>query len=517
MRLNVFLLLIVISFVGAHAQELSVDKLDQKYLNWHNRDPKKDMVLGTSVDRVYQELLKNRTPKKTVIVAIIDSGVDIEHEDLKNKIWTNENEIPDNGIDDDHNGYIDDIHGWNFIGNKSGENVVYENFEYTRIYKLGKGNYYQKAKQLYEAEINKRSKEKRDIAKFEEVYNNAKNVIKNKTGIEVNSLQDLDKISPGDDNAVLDAKRFLSSRYEKGFEEKMLIQLKKNNNDYLDKFLNTDYSPRSIVGDDPTNINDIIYGNADVKGQRADHGTAVAGVIAAIRDNNLGINGIATDVKIMCIRSTPKGDERDKDVALAIKYAVENGANIINMSFGKAMSPEKEFVDQATKLAETKGVLIIHSAGNSGLNIDEEESYPSGQYLDRSKASNWLTVGASGSINNDAVASRFSNYGQKNVDIFAPGENIISADTTNTYNMNDGTSLSSPVVSGIAALILSYYPDIKPQEMIQILIETSTKIEKKVFQPGLTSEDPRKVKFGTLSKSGGIVNAYEAMKRAEAK
>lgn len=514
-KLNLHLLfavpLLTSSLANVCAQKSSVDKFDTKFVNWQNRDPEIDKVMGTGVDRVYKELLKDRAPKKMVTVAVIDSGVDIDHEDLQGRIWTNEDEIPNNNIDDDHNGYVDDVHGWNFIGNKSGENISYENFEYTRIYKSGEGPLYEKAKKLYEAELNKRNSEKNDLAKFEEIYFKAKSIIKTKTGVDVNSLKDLDGITDQDPQ-VLSAKRFLSSRYERGFEEKILSGLKQNNSDYLNKFLNPEFNPRAIVGDDPLNINDVAYGNGDVKGKRSDHGTSVTGVIAAMRDNNIGINGIATNVKIMCLRSTPRGDERDKDVALAIKYAVDNGADIINMSFGKALSPQKEFVDQAVKMAESKGVLIVHSAGNNGQNIDEEESYPSDRYLDGSKATNWITVGASGLTDDETVAARFSNYGQKHVDLFAPGKDIVSTDSTNTYNKNDGTSLAGPMVTGVAALVLSYYPDLKPQQLIRILIESCTKIERKVLLPGQSGEDSKKVKFATLSVSGGVVNAYKAMK-----
>ena len=506
--------LLTAGYTTSFSQEKSIEKLDRKYLDWHNHDLEKDKILGTSVNRAYVEFLGNKTPKKTVVVAVIDSGVDIDHEDLEGKIWINEDEIPGNNIDDDKNGYIDDIHGWNFIGNKSGENITYETMEYTRVYKAGSGQNYLRARQLYEKELEKRQNEKKSLEKFEEMYYKAKATIKDKTGIDVKSLKDLDAISPDEEQDVVTAKRFLMSRYEKGFEEKILKLMIKNNEDYLGKFLNMDFDPRGIVGDDPVNIKDVGYGNADVKGPRSDHGTSVAGIIAAGRNNNIGIDGIAADVKIMCIRSTPRGDERDKDVALAIKYAVDNGADIINLSFGKAISPQKHFVDEAVKFAENKDVLVVHGSGNGGLDVDAEESYPSDRYLDGSEAANWINVGASGMINDETIAAKFSNYGHKHVDLFAPGQNIISTDSSSTYSMNDGTSLSAPVVSGIASLILSYYPDLTTQQLIAILLESAYKIDKKVIAPGFVDE-PKKIKFRTLSKSGGIVNAFEALKYAE--
>jgi subtilisin family serine protease len=497
------------------AQVVSVDMLDRKYLNWFNLDPEKDKALGTSIDKVYTEIVTGKPAGKTVLVAVIDSGVDIDHEDLRDRIWVNEDEIPGNSLDDDNNGYIDDIHGWNFIGNSNGENILYENMEFTRVMRAGGGPDYDKARQLFEKELQIRLEEKKNLEKFEEHFNKSKKIIKEKTGITVTSLKDLDAVTDEDGPEAMNAKRFLASRYEKGFTDQILVRIKQQNADYLTKYLNKDFNPRGLIGDDPLNINDAKYGNPDVKGPRSNHGTSVAGIICAVRGNKLGIDGIATNVKIMCLRSTPNGDERDKDVALAIRYAVDNGADIINMSFGKPLSPQKEFVDQAVRYAEQKDVLIVHGSGNGGENIDETEMYPSDRYLDATEATNWLNVGASSMENDDDVAAIFSNYGKDHVDLFAPGTNIISTDSSSTYSMNDGTSLSAPVVSGVAALLLSYYPDLTSKQLIDILLESSYKIEKKVKVPGQVDKEVKKAKFSSLSKSGGIVNAYGAMKKAE--
>ncbi|MFM7857927.1 MAG: S8 family serine peptidase [Flammeovirgaceae bacterium] len=270
------------------------------------------------------------------------------------------------------------------------------------------------------------------------------------------------------------------------------------------------------MGDNPYDYSDSKYGNPDVKGPRSNHGTSVAGIIAAVRNNGLGIDGIASDVKIMVIRTTPMGDERDKDVALAIKYAVENGAHIINMSFGKEFSPQKEMVDAAVRLAEQKNVLIVHGSGNKGLNIDEQETYPSDRYLDGTEALNWINVGASNLTVDENLAAAFSNFGKAHVDLFAPGENIVSLDSTNTYSMNSGTSLSAPVVTGAAALILSYYPNLTAKELIEVLLHSARRFEKqKVREPSLQNEKRAKVKFSELSKSGGILDVVEALNYAE--
>ena len=477
-------------------QVSKVEELDTTYLNWYNLDYETNGLLGTSVEKAYAYLAKDSSQTKTVIVAIIDSGVDIEHEDLKGKIWINEDEIPDNGIDDDQNGYVDDIHGWNFIGNAAGEHVFYENLEYTRIVKENNADdpTLEEAKAYYEKELAKRKVEKENIDRFLTYYTTARSIIQKKTGVEVHSLEDLQEVK-SNDQQVLVAKKFLTERYESGFSEQILESLVNRNNEMMDYYLNLDFSPRGLVGDDPKDINDRNYGNPDVAGPSPNHGTSVATVVAGIRNNGIGINGIASNVKIMSVRSTPNGDERDKDVALSIYYAVDNGADIINMSFGKDFSPQKQFVDDAVRYAEEKGVLLVHAAGNSGENIDVTERFPSDRYLDGSEPTNWINVGASSNLLNEEVAAIFSNYGQKYVDLFAPGVNIISADTTNTYSMNDGTSLAAPVVSGIAALVLSYYPDLEPEELIDILMSSTFQFKKpkKVLQPSVAGEKREKV------------------------
>jgi subtilisin family serine protease len=508
---SALILLPVLSF----AQVTTVTTLEQKYLNWHNLDNTADNVMGVSVNRTWKELLNNRQPKKTIIVAVIDSGVDIDHEDLKESIWVNEDEIPNNNIDDDNNGYVDDIHGWNFIGNSKGENINYENMEYTRIYRAGKTHPdYERAKKLYDAELEKRKKEQTDIEAFADKYLNAKNIITQHTGIEPKTLKDLDAIPPDVSQDIFNAKRFLASRYERGFTEAILEELIQRNEDFFKYYLNLDFDARKVVGDNPDAL-DGVYGNPDVEGPRADHGTGVAGIIAAKRNNGIGIDGIAQDVKIMCLRSTPNGDERDKDVANAIRYAVDNGAHIINMSFGKAFSPQKQLIDDAVKYAEQKNVLLVHSSGNEGQNIDTQESYPSDRYKNEIEATNWISVGASGSAADETLVAPFSNYGEKHVDIFAPGVNIISLDSNSTYSMHDGTSLAAPVLTGVAALILSYHPELTPAQLIDILLQTSIKPDKlKVLEPG-KAEDRKKTRLKEISKSGGVLNAYEALKKAD--
>ncbi|MBK3518859.1 S8 family serine peptidase [Carboxylicivirga marina] len=497
------------------AQKQSIDDFEPHYINWYNKDYSSDNIIGSSIDKTYSDLLSGLTPKKTVVVAVIDGGVDIHHKDLEGKIWINTDEIPDNGIDDDANGYIDDINGWNFIGNADGKNVYYENLEYTRIVKSNDANHkdYARAKELYERELKKRLAQKKDYTQFKAMWDKSNSLIKEHTSIEVQSHEDLLKVKSNNE-AVLKAKSFLEKKYAQGVNDAMINRLLENNAVYLDYYLNMNFNPRELVGDDPLNIEDKYYGNNDVAGPEAYHGTSVAGVIAANRHNGIGIDGIASHVKIMVLRSTPKGDERDKDVALAIMYAVDNGADIINMSFSKDLSPQKEFVDIAVKYAEEKGVLLVHGAGNKGENLDVNERFPSDKYLDNSEPYNWLNVGATQMKLDEELAGIFSNYGENHVDIFAPGVDVISLDERDAYLKTSGTSIAAPVISGVAALILSYYPELSTDELIAIIMDSAYKVKKpkKVLIPSLSGEKRKKVKFSTLSKSGGIVNVYDAFK-----
>jgi subtilisin family serine protease len=517
MKKTLISIALVISSITIFGQSKDVASFKAANLNWYNKDLKQNKIAGASVDIAYSSVLANLKPQKTVVVAVIDGGVDINHDDLKGKIWINADEIPNNNIDDDNNGYIDDINGWNYIGNRSGSNVDYENYEYTRLIKQD-NNKYPKAKELYEKELSKRQTEKTNIQQLDDNLKVCKSIIHDNTGIDVKSKEDLAKVNSKLPNVNI-AKKFLAKVYKLGFTDSDFEKMKEQNNEFLNYYLNKDFDARSIINDDPNNLEDRNYGNNDVKGPKSEHGTMVAGIIAATRDNNIGINGIASDVRIMVLRTTPNGDERDKDVALAIIYAADNGADIINMSFGKQFSPQKEFVDKAVKYAESKGVLMIHSAGNSGENIDVTESFPTDKYLDGGEATNWISVGASQMIINKEFAADFSNYGAKQVDIFAPGVDIISTDSCNMYNMHSGTSFSGPVVTGVAALVLSYFPKITPQQMVELLMKSSSKVTKpkSILEPSLTAEKRAKTSFSSLSKSGGIVNAYNALLLAQQK
>ena len=490
---------------------------------WHHLDPKSDNVLGVSTYKAY-ELLKDKTPD-TIIVAIIDNGADINHEDLKEIIWVNKDEIPNNGIDDDNNGYIDDINGWNFLGNAEGENLKQETTETTRYYFILRPKYEGKSIQEISDTIEykcflaaKKDYENDFIAKSEnlalykfilERYKESNNVLSayfKKSNYSEQEVRDIKKRKKD----IKDAKKFMLLIYADNLDNDKLEKLIADTQRDIETRLNPRFNSRAeLVGDIPNDINDSIYGNNFVNACGPSHGTGVAGVVGAL-NNDKGALGIARCVKLMIIRIVPNGDERDKDIALAYRYAVRNGASIINCSFGKKYSPQAAFVEQAVKEAENAGVLIVHAAGNSGLNNDSIPHYPTGIYLDGTFANNWINVGACNKTDNEYLAANFSNYGKNTVDIFAPGVNILNCNLNNQYNYASGTSVASPVVAGVAAVLKSYYPFLSASQLKEIIIKSAyIPNSKKVFLPG--DNNSKKTNFSELSVSGGIVNLYNAI------
>ncbi|HEY9044506.1 MAG TPA: S8 family peptidase [Ohtaekwangia sp.] len=538
------------SLLTVHAYAFQTESSQQDTItapsDWFLRDPETDHIQGLSVEKVYGTLLKGK-PSKTVLVAVIDSGIDINHEDLKDIIWVNEDEIPGNGIDDDKNGYIDDVNGWNFIGGKNG-NVNEDTYEVTREYARLKPKY----ENADEKKLSKKDKVEYDYwktvqAKYDrdfefnktqyEQYNQQYELYRNALGtidfcdslLEASLGKPVRKSSLTSVNATNDTIRFAKETLSKVLENvdgDILVsefidelkgyigQLEEGVDHYrvaVEYGYSLTFNSRTVVGDDPKNLTEKNYGNNDVKGPDARHGTHVAGIIGANRKNTIGIKGIADNVRIMSVRAVPNGDERDKDIANAIIYATDNGAKVINMSFGKAFSPNKELVDKAVKYAESKGVLLVHAAGNDGEDTDVESNYPNRKFLKGGEAKTWLEIGASSWGADENFVGSFSNYGKKSVDLFSPGVQIYSTTPENTYEELQGTSMASPAAAGVAAIIFSYFPDLTAAQVKDVLRESTRKFDGlKVTKPG--SQD--KVPFSQLSSTGGLVNAYEAVKFA---
>jgi cell wall-associated protease len=479
---------------------------------WSHLDLVKDTIPGMSVDKAYAELLQGKKSTK-VIVGIVDSGVDIEHEDLKGMIWTNPKEIAGNGIDDDKNGFIDDVHGWNFLGD-----AVHENLEMTRIVKKGDDGSaeYKNALAQYEEKSKKLLEDKQQVDFLLDVHSTIKKEL-NKTTYK---LEDLSKITSTDPK-VARSKMIMTQIFGNAgptFDpEAELEDYREQVYDQFNYNLNKEYDGRKIVGDNPENIKDNHYGNNIVFGpdkEKALHGTHVAGIIAQVRGNNLGGDGIANNVEILTVRAVPDGDEYDKDIALAIRYAVDNGAKVINGSFGKSFSPHKQWVYDAIKYAQKKDVLIVHAAGNDGYNIDETKNinYPNDSENNiKEFADNLITIGAINKEYGENVVAGFSNFGKINVDVFAPGEEIYATVPNNKYKYLQGTSMASPNAAGVATLIRSYYPKLKASQVKHILMDSGVLLPTNV----VLGENKEVKPASESSKTAKMVNAYNALLMAE--
>ncbi len=500
--------------------------------DWHELDKSETGYYGISLDKAYKFLKDKKS--KTVLVAVIDSGVDTTQEDLKPVLWHNPGEIPGNGIDDDHNGYIDDVYGWNFIGGKDGRNVKQDSYEGARVY--------WKLKAKYGDDIpdtnNLNPQQKLEVAD----YLRAKDKVVG--GTDPKELMFMKRILPGlerGDSIIAkdlgkveftgnDLKSYEPKDIDAKTASSIYLSISKLNDNYdisnqdilddlrgqIRKGESANNPPEDyraeIVKDNEEDINDRYYGNNDVMAGTPTHGTHCSGIIAAARNNGLGMNGIADNVKIMMVRAVPDGDEHDKDIANAIRYAVDNGAQVISMSFGKDFSPEKNWVDDAVKYAASKNVLMVHAAGNDHKDIDTAENFPNPVFVDNSgRAKNFITVGASGDPSNGGITASFSNYGKQEVDVFAPGVNIYSTlPGGDKYGNLSGTSMACPVVAGLAALLLEYYPDLTAEQVKYVIEKSASPLKEEVKLPG-TDE---MVKLSDISKSGGEVNAYDAVKLA---
>lgn len=511
---------------------------------WHLLDLETNHFYGISLNRAYEFLATKNKKPQSVIVAVLDSGVDTTHEDLKKVLWRNPKEIPNNGIDDDKNGYIDDVFGWNFLGGKDGKSLKKAGDERARVYHKWKSQYagvvvdttsfstVEKAqyKMWSKAakELNFSQEEMMDIMFIEVTAKALKRhdkVLRQEMGLEEYNCEKLEKFEPITKTAK-DAKLgFLTvmKMLQIDPEEKNTHTLQELE-DYIEgkkmAFESKENAPPNyraeIIGDDYQNFLDKFYGNNDVMGPGPTHGTHVSGIIGAQRDNGIGVEGVADQVKIMSLRIVPDGDEYDKDIALAIRYAVDHGAKIINMSFGKSFSPEKAWVDSAVKYAEQKDVLLVHAAGNDAENLDSIENFPNPWLIPwKSNAKNYITVGASSNpSSSSSIAADFSSYGQKNVDVFAPGVKIYSTiPGGNNYGNLKGTSMATPIVSGLAALLKSYYPQLSAID-IKTIIEQSVSHPSPSIQCNKPGQDQQPIPFSVLSKTGGVVNAYNAVKLA---
>lgn len=520
---KIFLRLIMPAIIGAYFST-AMAQVDKKVLNWYNSSK-----TGMSTDKAYK-LLKKMTPD-TIIVAIIDSGIDTEHEDLQGVIWINKGEIPGNGIDDDGNGYIDDIHGWNFLGNSDGEMQGPARLNVTRIYATLRPKYENidsssvkdEDQEEYALYLETKEEVETNREKYEnyiEQINQLKDqmlsmipeMIANMMGVEKYTEKSLRKWKTEDAQQAQMKQlglQILSGELTKEVLEEQIAQIQS----MIDHHYNPDYDDRSLIGDDYLDITDVNYGNNNVKGPDSEHGTHVGGIVAALRGNGLGGDGVADNVKLMSLRAVPDGDEFDKDIALAIRYAVDNGAKVINASFGKSYSSLPEAVYEAIMYAQENDVLFVHAAGNSSLDLALHPNFPAVKYDFQEKPfTHLLTIGASTRVHDEQLAARFSNYGKCEVDIFAPGFEIYNAFPENKYKAIAGTSMAAPMVTGTAALLKGYFPSLTMAEVRQIILDSGDYFGD-TYQKVPGSEEL--VMFDNLSKTGKVVNVHAAVKLAK--
>jgi subtilisin family serine protease len=519
--LTVFIATVLVSCGGSAVISTPVENIDNVPLKgsdltenqkhtWGHLDLVSDTIPGMSIEKAYAEIIKNKKGQ-TVIVAVVDSGIDIEHEDLNDVVWTNKDEIAGNGIDDDNNGYVDDIHGWNFLGDAYDEQL-----EFVRIIASGDTSnpQYEAAVEEYDTKYNEALSNK---TRYEQIYsqvNTANETIVEYLGVDKYTAENLNGIET-DDATITQSVTMIQNMYNNGFDsaDAALEAISGGVEYFTDQVnvnLNKDLEGRT-TGDDPDDLTDVGYGNGNVMpseiGEK--HGTHVAGIIAAERYNGLGVNGVANNVQIMSLRAVPNGDEYDKDIALAIRYAVDNGAKIINGSFGKYYSTHSDWVRDAIAYASDNDVLFINAAGNEGLDIDTVDVFPNDAIgVGPEVSETFVTVGALEPKYGANMVAGFSNYGKYNVDVFAPGAKIYSTTPENKYETLGGTSMAAPAVAGVAALIRSYYPKLSAAQVKQILLDSGLAVKTNVVVGG----DAANVQpFGDLTKSGKMVNAYNAL------
>lgn len=493
------------------------DLTSQQKKTWGHADLASDTIPGMSVDKAYTELIGNKKGS-TVIVAVMDSGMDLNHEDLKNVLWTNKKEIPGNNKDDDKNGFVDDVHGYNFLGESYNEQL-----ESARILRLGLGDaaLQAKAKAEIEKDYPAALANKQQYEQILQAVKGADAAMQKELGKKIYTQKEVAAVKPTDEVMQRNVGILLQMFTIKDTIAEVIKELNGGITHFSDQAnynLNKDFDGRKLVGDNPYDITDTDYGNGNPMNRVEDesHGTHVAGIIAAERNNGKGVNGVANNVELMSIRAVPNGDEYDKDIALGIRYAVDNGAKVINASFGKAFSPKAEWVYEALKYAAENDVLFVHAAGNDGADLDDyskNPNYPNDQVNNGLEfADNVITVGALSNKYGSSMLASFSNYGKINVDVFAPGDAIYSTMPGNDYEFQGGTSMAAPAVAGVAALIRSQYPKLTAAQVKTIIMQSGIATKTKVVVGG----DPSKSNtLANISKSGKMVNVYNALLLAE--
>jgi subtilisin family serine protease len=517
-----------LGLAGAPAAHAQAALPDTSPANWWLLEAR-DGFPGIAAERAFRELLAGRAPRDTIVVAIIDSGVETVHPALVPYLWRNPGEVPGNGTDDDANGYVDDVHGWSFLGGPDGRNVEHDTYEVTRLYARMRPRWegaradtlppeaaaewelWQRVRHGFTTRRDEERSTLQQVRQIEGMATATEQALARALGGREPTPEAVEALTPATPQ-LQQARQIYLQLAELGYTSARIREERESMEERLRYSLDPEFDPRGIVGDDYADGTQRVYGNNDYAGPDATHGTHVAGIVTAVAGRGT-VAGGGPAVRIMTLRAVPDGDERDKDVANAIRYAVDNGARVVNMSFGKAFSPEKHLVDDAVRYAESRGVLLVHAAGNDGADLAAEPSFPVRAYRDGGSAGNWIEVGASSWQPGEGLAAPFSNWGAGHVDVFAPGVAILSTVLDGGFDRHEGTSMAAPVVSGIAATVLSYFPELSPAQVKQVILQSATPLgDAVVIRPG--TEDER-VPFSTLSATGGVANLYEALRLAE--
>ncbi|MDD5361245.1 MAG: S8 family serine peptidase [Ignavibacteria bacterium] len=493
--------------------------------DWAQLSPEKDGYEGTRTLELYDYIKTLGLEPKPIIVAIMDSGFEMDHPDLKANIWNNEAEINGvAGVDDDNNGFVDDFHGWNFLGKAT--NLTLEvTREYARLQKEGVPEtdaYYKKVKEEYDRKKKEDSETYDYIKMLAKDLKDAVAVLKeNKVTTDPKKLQEISGTLTGKSKEA--AQKILGTYMLVGAGPDEIIEYENSYKGKVESLYDLNFDGSKLIGDNPNVLDEKNYGDNDPSPKESKHGTHVAGIIGSTKK---GI-GQAPFVKLMYIRVVPAdGDERDKDIANGIRYAADNGASIINLSAGKYFAGNADYVKEAIQYAESKGVLFVVAAGNEGTDIEKTVNYPMKFYVENGEIkyfSNLVCVGAStwmkqwnkekDPLNKNRkfdLAASFSNFSENVVDVFAPGIEINSTVPNGGYMSLSGTSMASPETAGVAAIIKGYFPNLTAAQIKDILTKSSRKyngVEVKTNELG-------RVDFARLSKTGGIVDAYNAFKMA---
>lgn len=557
-----FLLLMAsacISVADAQLIKQNEEQKKQADLDWYNCSFDKDGVYGAEVNKAY-DFLKGKKIKKRPVVALIGSGMDIEHEDLKQAIWVNPKEKAD-GKDNDKNGLVDDINGWNFLGGKDGQVMEATMREGDREFLRLKDKYadYIFDGKNYNKVIDGKLTKVADPENIEE-YNYYRNQVLPESpmagtysGWQLTYIlkayadkfdQMMKERFPGkelteaDFSICYDPKAPRDSLSEVSFMMcamgfgvyktdkwetvyagiKSGAQIEQAKAEYERKVGQFGADGRKdIIGDNYLDINYNKYGNNVLLTADAAIGTMEAGIIVAKRENGLGGNGIMDQAEIMTLRVAANGEPYLKDIALAIRYAVDHQADIIMLPVQNTLYPEdqKKWISEALEYAESKGVFCITPAWEGAQDLAVETYYPNRWMTGKKELTNLMVVCSSDKNGNPSMNS---NYGAKEVDLYAPGMEIYSTYTGDTYQSGTGLGLAAATTVGVAALIKAYYPHLTGTQIRNILLETVTsrkdaEVEKGIIVDGKPTQDL--FLFGDLCLSGGIINAYQAVVAAD--